>query len=124
VVPSGVYDSGVAGTPHYFMVLTNGSAGGLTGSVDFAYQDGQTSVIFTFEGTVQGAEATLTPVSVPQNGGGAQQDASTIPSAMPLTLGGPFPGGYAVALGECASYLRFIQSMGQCNFVYSPTGSP
>jgi hypothetical protein len=92
--------------------------------VDFAYQDGQTSVVFTFEGTVQGAEATLTPISVPQNGGSAQQDPSTIPSAMPLSMGGPFSRGYVITLGGCMNYLRFVQSASQCDFVYSPTGSP
>lgn len=123
IVPSGIYDSDVAGdVPHYFISLTNGSAGNLTGAVMFAYQDGQTSVVFTFAGMVQGTEATLTPTAVPQ-GVGVSQDPSTIPSAISMSLGAGLSRGYVLTLGECASYLHFVQSMSQCDFVFSPSGS-
>jgi hypothetical protein len=123
MVPSGIYDSDVVGdVPHYFISLTNGSAGNLTGAVMFVYQDGQTSVVFTFAGTVQGTEATLTPTAVPQ-GVGVSQDPSTIPSAISMSLGAGLSRGYVLTLGECGSYLHFVQSMSQCDFVFSPSGS-
>jgi HAAS domain-containing protein len=124
IVPNGIYDSDVGGTvPHYFMSLTNGPAGNLSGSVNFAYQDGQTSVVFTFAGTVEGTEATLTPTTVPQGGGSASQDPSSIPSTISLGLGVGVSRGYVLTLGECANYLHFVQSVGQCDFVFSPSGS-
>jgi hypothetical protein len=54
VVPNGVYVSDVAGdVPHYFLSLTMSTDGSVTGSVAFAYQDGQTSTVFAFAGSAQ-----------------------------------------------------------------------
>ena len=116
-VANGIYVAGSPGTPHYFISLTNGS-GGITGSVEFLYQDGQTSVVFTFDGTVQNGMATLNPTGVPQNGGSASQDPATVPSAISATLGQG-----SISLGECTSYLHFTKSLAQCDFTYSSGGA-
>ncbi|MHB1582717.1 MAG: PASTA domain-containing protein [Acidimicrobiales bacterium] len=116
-VPNGIYVDGSQGTPHYFISLTNTTGGGLSGSVDFLYQDGQTSVVFTFEGTTQNAVATLHPTNIPQNGGSASQNPATVPSAISATLGPA-----SISLGECTSYLHFTQSLAQCGFAYSSQG--
>jgi hypothetical protein len=122
IVPNGVYVSDVAGdVPHYFLSLTTGTDGSLTGSVAFAYQDGQTSTVFTFVGSAQTGVATLNPTSVPQ-AGTAAQDPSTVPSAISAAMGNTSRG-YVVSLGSCSAYLHYIQSVDQCNFVYSPTGA-
>ena len=68
-----------------FDVPTLGRLGSLTGSVNFLYQDGQTSVVFTFDGTVQGLIATLTPTQVPQDGA-ASQPMGTVPTAISASL--------------------------------------
>src|ERR1039458_4292251 len=55
-LPNGIYVNGAPSTSlvtHYFISLTNGANGGVSGSVDFQYEDGQVVVVFTFGGTVQ-----------------------------------------------------------------------
>jgi len=47
---SGVYVNGHSGVPHYYVTLENRGNGVVRGSMDYLYQDGQTSVIFTFNG--------------------------------------------------------------------------
>lgn len=116
VAQTGIYVDGGQGTPHYILALNNGSNGKVSGSVDFLYQDGQTSVVFTFVGTLSGAGtlATLTPISVPQNNGSASQTPGSIPSQISATLSQ----GY-INLGECTGYLHFVQSEAACGFTFS-----
>jgi hypothetical protein len=116
-LPDGIYVDGGEGTPHYFISLKNGTGGGISGSVAFLYQDGQTSVVFTFDGTVQSGVATLHPISIPQNGGSASQNPATVPSVLSATLGSK-----SIALGECTSYLHFTESLAQCQFIFSSRG--
>ena len=52
-LPSGIYVNGPPGTPHYFITLTNSTAGSFRGTVSFLAQDGQTSAAFTFTATTQ-----------------------------------------------------------------------
>lgn len=116
VAQTGIYVDGGQGTPHYLLALNNGSNGNVSGSVDFLYQDGQTSVVFTFVGTLSGAGtlATLTPVSVPQNNGSASQTPGSIPSQISATLSQG-----NINLGECTVYLHFVQSEAACGFTFS-----
>lgn len=113
---NGIYVNGQQGTPHYFISLAS-NGDNLSGSVDFLYQDGQTSVVFTFSGTLQNAVATIHPIDIPQNSGSASQEASSVPSAISATVGEN-----SIALGECPAYLHFVQSMAQCQFTYSSAG--
>ncbi|MCK4177898.1 hypothetical protein [Aciditerrimonas ferrireducens] len=113
LVGTGVYVDGGVGTPHYFVVLNTSTASSIGGSVDFVYQDGQTSVVFTFRGTVgdDGTVATLTPLAVPQHSGSASQPPGSIPSALSATLAHG-----SISLGECTSYLHFAPSEAACTF--------
>jgi hypothetical protein len=113
---SGTYANGGQGTPHYYVSVTGTSAGRLIGSVNFLYQDGQSSVVFTFDGTSENGSATLQPTGIPQNGSASQNPAS-VPAAISATYGQG-----AVDLGECTSYLHFVQAMAQCSFTLSPQG--
>jgi hypothetical protein len=114
---NGVYVNGTQSVPHYYLSLSSVAAGALTGTVGFVYQDGQSSVVFTFDGSSHNGVATLRPTSIPQGAGSASQDPSTVPSAISAT----YDQG-AVNLGECTSYLHFAQSLAQCSFTYSPQG--
>jgi cytoskeletal protein RodZ len=112
---SGTYANGGVGTPHYYVTITGNPSGVVTGSVSYLYQDGQSSVVFTFDGTSENGTATLRPVSVPQ-GGSASQDPSTVPSRFSATYGQR-----EMNLGECTQYLHFARSLAECGF---SSGSP
>jgi len=113
---SGIYVDGTQGTPHYFISLTTRGDGTVTGSIDFLYQDGQTSVVITFTGTTQSGTATLSPTSVPQTGSAAENP-DDVPSAISATYTQD-----SIGLGECTSYLHFAESVAQCSFSFSPGG--
>jgi hypothetical protein len=114
---SGTYSDGPQGTPHYFVVMTTAAAGTLSGSLQFLYQDGQTSAVFTFSGTWQSGTATLDPQSIPQNGS-ASQNPSTVPSAISITYDQT-----GLQLGECLQYMHFANSMSDCSFAYGSFNS-
>ena len=116
-VPDGIYVNGPEGSPHYLISLKNTAGGGLLGSVAFLYQDGQTTVVFTFEGTGQAGVATLHPVSIPQNGGSASQNPATVPPVVSATLGSR-----SIDLGQCPSYLHLVDSTTACHFTFSSRG--
>jgi hypothetical protein len=115
-MPSGTYANGAPATPHYYLSVTSASNGSVTGSVNFLYQDGQSSVVITFDGTSQNGTALLHPTSVPQNGS-ASQNPATVPAAISATYGHD-----SITLGECPSYLHFVRSLTQCTF--APSAGP
>lgn len=115
---SGIYVSGSADRPHFYLVLTNLGDGLVRGSVDFQYQDGQTSLGFSFRGTSQilrpGSSTgalTLTPVTVPVRT--SSELFVPPPKGFSATFG---PG--EVDLGECSTYL-LVTSEGACQFSLS-----
>jgi hypothetical protein len=117
---SGVYADGASGQPHYFVAITYLRTGQLQGTMDFVYQDGQTSVVFTFQGSSQqlrvGADVavlTLVPSVVPQNGSASQQP-SSVPTALSVVYQSK-----ALDFGECSNYLHFVPSLAGCHFTYA-----
>lgn len=116
-IRSGIYVNGPSGTPHYFVSLTDGSAGQVSGSVDFLYQDGQTGVAFSVTGNVHNGVMTLYPANVQTPPGGTASLARNVPSVISATVDRD-----AFDLGECSSYLSFVQSLADCAFTYSATG--
>jgi hypothetical protein len=116
-IRSGIYVNGRAGTPHYFVSLTDDSAGQVSGSVDFLYQDGQTGVAFSVTGTVRNGVMTLYPANVQTGQPGTTSLAKNVPSVISATVDRD-----AFDLGECSSYLSFVQSLSECAFTYSATG--
>jgi len=116
-LPNGTYREGTSTQttfPGYFISLLTRTDGTVTGSVDFSYEDGQTSVVFTFTGTGQDGVLTLMPNSVPQNGSAAQNP-NSVPSAIAATYGGG-----SINLGECTQYLHFAMSNADCLFTPNP----
>jgi hypothetical protein len=119
---SGVYLNAASDRPHFFIALTNLGGGRVRGAVDFQYQDGQTSSVFTFRGTSQSLRSgaatgvlTLTPERVPSDT--SAQLLSPPPSAVSATYGAN-----QITLGECASYLA-VTSLSRCLFALS-SGAP
>jgi hypothetical protein len=110
---SGIYVNDVQGTPHYFVSLTNGSGGAVSGEVDFLFQDGQTEVAFTFTGTIRNGMLTMYPANV--------QNDPRIVSGVPSVLSAVLDPG-AFGLGGCTGYLPFVESLAECSFTYSPNG--
>ena len=49
---SGVYADGPTSVPHYFVTFLNRGDGEVRGAMNFFFQDGQTSVVFTFNGWI------------------------------------------------------------------------
>ena len=119
-LPNGIYVNGASSTSlvtHYFISLTNEASGGISGSVDFLYEDGQVVVVFTFDGTAQNGIATLLPIAVPRNGGSASQNPAAVPSAIAAPIGHR-----SLFLSGCTAYLHFVEGQAQCGFTYhSPT---
>lgn len=86
--------------------------------MNYLYQDGQTSVVFTFTGLNQGIGGssergilTLTPELVPRDGS-ASQKPSTLPSAISATYDSS-----RISFGECTNYLHFANTLAECTFV-------
>jgi hypothetical protein len=101
-LPSGIYVNGPPGTPHYFIALTDTTAGAFRGTVSFSAQDGQTSAAFTFTATTQSGIATLTTSS-----------GRIITAPM---------GPKQISLGVCTDYLPFVQGLADCSFTFAPGG--
>lgn len=113
---TGLYVDGGAGTPHYVLAWHLGPDGAISGAVDYVYQDGQTSVVFTFTGQLDGSDtvATLTPHTIPQGTGSASQPPGTVPAAISATLSTS-----SIQLGECTTYLHFAPNEAACTFLAS-----
>ena len=112
-IPAGIYVNGVQGTPHYFVSVTNGSGGTVSGDVDFLFQDGQTEVAFTFTGTLRNGLMTIYPANV--------QHDPRITGKVPPVLSAAVDHD-AFGLGECTGYLPGTESLAECEFTFSPEG--
>jgi len=117
VFTPGTYTDGSPGSAYYFLLINNSSNGDLAGSLNFLYQDGQTSVVFTFVGTVNGSVATLDPTSIPQNNGSASQSPGSVPSVISATATAN-----TILLGECNGFMHFAGPASACIFNFSPGG--
>ena len=113
-----VYRDGAADEPGYFVSVVRLNTGRVAGSMNYRYQDGQTSVVFTFQalgpwtgGSSARGILTLMPKLIPQ-GGSASQKPSTVPSAISATYDST-----SMSFGECTDYLHFASSLADCDFV-------
>ena len=109
---TGVYVNGAAGSPHYYVSMTENGKGKVKGTVNYAYQDGQTQAVLTFAGKAQDGVASLKPKVVTQSSGSASE--TTAPSLISMTYN---QGG--IALGECTTYLHLATSEAECSFTRS-----
>jgi hypothetical protein len=114
----GVYRDGPADEPNYYVSVVDLGRGNVSGSMNFEYQDGQTSVVFTFHGVEQPlgdssarGVLTLTPGLIPQVGS-ASQKPSSVPSAISASYSSA-----TISFGECPDYLHFANTLADCDFV-------
>ena len=98
----GYYVNAPAGQAHWVMQVAPASSAkdaAISGTLLFAYQDGQTGLAQTFTGRLQADVMTLT-----FSGSGLQT--ATVAQGSTTTI----------ALGSCAEYLQFIASNADCEF--------
>jgi hypothetical protein len=117
--PLGIFTDGKEGQPYYFISVF-GTVGNqvhgappsqLNGAVDLVHQDGQTSVLFTFDGSWDGTHLTLHRTSSSHSSPG-----------VPETIQGTTSVGLisTIELDGCASYL--VNVTDPCTFGGSSTG--
>jgi len=123
--PLGIFTDGSEGQPYYFISLfgSGGPVGSTTprqveGSLDFLYQDGQSSVAFTFDGSWTGMNLTVEPTTFP-HAGSAAVNSSSVPQTIQATTVSDALG--IIRLPDCTNYLRFATSTQQCEFVTGQT---
>ena len=119
---SGVYVNGHSGVPHYYVTLENRGNGVVRGSMDYLYQDGQTSVIFTFNGWSEkfgshGTTGSLTLSTIKVKGFAAVSNGA---SMVPSTISAQYSAKQLV-FGECSVYLKVL-SLAACNFTLNDSG--
>ena len=112
--PAGIFADGSTGTPYYFISLFE-KRGDVSGSVDFLHQDGQTSVVFTFEGTMTAESLTLHPTNASiATSTSEPEGTTTVPTTIQATVGDALTP--AIELDNCTAYLSFATSARQCVF--------
>jgi PASTA domain len=117
--PTGVFVNGTVGTPQYFITLVAKGGYQFSGSVNFLYQDGQTSVVFTFDGTGFGGAATIRPTADP-GAGSDLQTSGTLPASITASYAKDAIGW--IDLHSCNAFLHFINAATQCNFESTTSG--
>jgi hypothetical protein len=116
-IVSGIYSYRPLDQPHYYVIVDHVTTHGLSGSMNFRYQDGQSTVIFTFTGVGVGSDAVLTTTSYPETGAeiSSPGERTKVPRTVSVTLGD-----HSIEFGECLSYLKFTMSYAQCTFKSVP----
>src|SRR4051794_29377471 len=102
---AGTYADGAQGVPHYFLTVVYSQPTSVSGLVGFVFQDGKTSTVFTFTGTLRAGSGTLST-----QGG---------PATISVTYGAT-----SIEFAQCMTYLQYAQSNTACNFTYVPTIPP
>lgn len=105
--------AGSTGMPHYTVTISSANGTAFSGTMKFVYQDGRTSRVFDFRGTVTGQSATLRPTNVAA-ANSATKTASSVPSSLRISVGAD-----TLTFGQCQSYLPQAQSTSVCTFVRS-----
>lgn len=95
------FEDGPLGTPHFTLIMRSSSPAVESGSLSFAYQDGRTKTIFSFQSKADRTSTTLEPVS-----------GNLHPMAQ-YHQGG-------VTLVGCRVYLAQFLPNASCNFTSSP----
>jgi hypothetical protein len=119
---SGIYLNGPSDRPHFLVVVTNRGGGRVRGALDFQFQDGQTTLVFTFRGysqstTTSSTSGVLTLIPERNSNDTSSELSEPPPSAIAATFGAR-----QMELGECDSYLH-VTSMSACQFTLSTDAS-
>jgi hypothetical protein len=101
-----------SGTPHYVVTINSANGTGFRGVMTFVYQDGTTSPVLDFSGTVTGQSATATATNV--STASTTKTASSVPS--PLQIG---VGNDTLTFEGCQAYLPQALSPAACTFAVS-----
>jgi ribosomal protein L31 len=102
--------TGSSGTPHYVIDISSANGTAFNGTMKFVYQDGTTSRVFDFSGTVTGQSATAKPTNVAAPGS-ATKTVSSVPSSLQIAVGSD-----ALTFEGCQSYLPEALSASACTF--------
>jgi hypothetical protein len=105
--------AGTSGTPHYVITISSAKSTEFDGAMNFVYQDGTTSRVFDFSGTVAGQSAMATPTNVAAPGS-ATQTVSSVPTALRIDVGAD-----ALTFEGCQAYLPQAHSSSACTFTLS-----
>jgi hypothetical protein len=104
---------GSSGVPHYVVEINSANGTAFDGTMKFVFQDGRTSRVFDFSGTVTGQSATARPADVATSNSGPQI-VSTVPSTLRIAVGSNI-----LTFEGCQSYLPEVQSSSACTFSQS-----
>ena len=111
---TGTYEpAGSSGVPHYVIEISSANGTAFAGTMKFVYQDGTSSRVFDFSGTVTGQSASARPTDVAKSNSGPQT-VSTVPSSLQITVGSD-----VLTFEGCQSYLPEAQSTSACTFSQS-----
>jgi hypothetical protein len=101
--------AGSSGTPHYVVTINSANGTGFRGVITFAYQDGTTSHVLDFSGTVTGESATATATDVAT--GSTPKTVSSVPSTLHLGVGDA-----TLTFEGCQAYLPEALAATACTF--------
>ena len=111
---TGIYaPTGSSGTPHYVIEITSANGTAFDGTMKFVYQDGTTSRVFDFSGTVTGQSATAKATTV-AGSDSAPKTVSSVPTSLQIAVGSG-----VLTFEGCQSYLPEAQSASACAFSQS-----
>lgn len=103
--------AGSSGTPHYVVTISSANGTAFRGTVRFMFQDGTSSHVFDFSGTVSGQSATAHPTNVEPAQSGTQT-VSSVPGSVQISIGSG-----DLTFEGCQAYLPQALSTSSCTFV-------
>jgi hypothetical protein len=104
--------TGSSGTPHYVVEIRSAQGTSFDGTMQFVYQDGTSSRVLDFSGTVDGQRATAAPSEVAT--GSPTQTVSSVPHSLQIAVGSD-----VLTFEGCQSYLPQALSASACTFSQS-----
>ena len=102
--------AGASGKPHYAITIRSAENTEFDGAMNFVYQDGTTSHVFDFSGTVTGQNAVATPTNVAAPGS-ATRTVSSVPNSLRIDVGND-----SLTFEGCQAYLPLVSSSSACTF--------
>jgi hypothetical protein len=105
--------AGSVGTPHYIVKVTSAHGTTFSGNVTFLFQDGKTSRVFDFSGTVSSQNATARPTDVAASDS-EPKIVGSVPGSLHISVGAD-----VLTFEGCQSYLPETVSASACIFSQS-----
>lgn len=118
---AGIYMSGALGQPHYYVAVTNDGTDLVRGALGYVYQDGQTSVVFTFRGTSSSLNRTKVGGVMIVTTSVVAKRSPLLTSSVPATISVTY-GSTSLDVGECGDYLE-VTSLAGCHFTVDQSGA-